>query len=110
MKLDFDSYQKQANELISEEGKKDLLLNAVLGLSGEAGACADLVQKSRFQGHPFDPEKMKSELGDVLWYIAEAASGLNITLEEIAQANLDKLHKRFGGSRFDAEKSIHREG
>ena len=106
--LSFNEYQKEAGELISEEGRKDLLLNGVLGLAGEAGECADLLKKARFQGHTFDNEKMKEELGDVLWYIAETCDGLGIRLEEVAQGNLDKLHKRYHGSKFNSEYSIHR--
>ncbi len=107
-KLGFNEYQKEAYKLISEEGKKDLITNGVLGLAGETGECCDIVKKYKFQGHPLDTEKLKDELGDVLWYIAETCSGLNITLEEVAQYNLDKLHKRYPKG-FDKEHSLHRE-
>lgn len=108
-KLSFNEYQKQAYELISEDGKKDMVLNGVLGLAGESGECCDIVKKNRFQGHELNKEHMIEEIGDVLWYIAETASGLGVTLEEVAQYNLDKLHKRYHGSRFNKEDSIHRE-
>ena len=108
-KMSFNEYQKQAYDLISEDGKKDMILNGVLGLTGEAGECADIVKKYKFQGHELDKEHLKDELGDVLWYIAETASGLGISLEEVAQYNLDKLHKRFHGNHFNKEDSIHRE-
>ena len=107
-KLSFNEYQKQAYDLISEEGKKDMVLNGVLGLTGEAGECADIVKKVLFQGHELDKEHLKGELGDVLWYIAETASGLGISLEEVAQYNLDKLHKRFHGNHFNKNDSLHR--
>ncbi len=108
-KLSFNQYQKEAYELISEEGKKNLVLNGVLGLSGESGECADIVKKNLFQGHPFNKEHRREELGDVLWYIAETASGLSLSLEEVAQYNLDKLHKRYHGSHFSVNDSLHRE-
>lgn len=107
--LSFDEYQKQAGELISEEGRKDLLLNGVLGLAGESGECADILKKVRFQGHTLDKDHLKEELGDVLWYIAETCDGLGISLEEVAQGNLDKLHKRYHGNKFEKEYSLHRE-
>lgn len=107
-KISFEEYQKEAYELISEEGRKNLVLNGVLGLAGEAGECADLVKKHLFQGHELDREKLALELGDVLWYIAETASGLGMSLSEVAQMNLDKLHRRFGGNRFLAERSRNR--
>lgn len=107
-KINFNEYQKEAYDLISEDGKKDMVLNGVLGLAGESGECCDIVKKNRFQGHELNKEHLMEELGDVLWYIAEAASGLNVTLEEVAQYNLDKLHKRYHGNHFNKEDSIHR--
>lgn len=106
-KLSFNEYQKQTYDLISPDGKKDMVLNGVLGLAGECGECCDIVKKARFQGHELDKEHLKDELGDVLWYIAEACSGLGITLEECAQYNLDKLHARYPKG-FTKENSINR--
>ncbi len=108
-KLSFNQYQKQAYNLISEEGKKDMITNGVLGLAGECGECCDIVKKYKYQGHDLNKEHLKDELGDVLWYLAETASGLGITLEEVAQYNLDKLHKRYHGDKFNANDSINRE-
>ncbi len=107
--LSFNEYQERANELMSEEAKKEPLLNGVLGLTGEAGECADLYKKYLFQGHPFDKEKMVKELGDVLWYIAEVCKGLGVSLEEVAKTNLDKLYQRYHGHTFSASGSIHRD-
>jgi len=107
-KISFNEYQKHAYNLISEEGKKDMITNGVLGLAGESGECCDLVKKYKYQGHELNKERLKDELGDVLWYIAETASGLGISLEEIALYNLDKLHKRFNGEKFDSNLSINR--
>lgn len=107
-KLSFNEYQRQANELMSEEAQKEPLLNAALGLAGESGECADIIKKVKFQGHDLDQQHLKEELGDVLWYLAEACEGLDTTLEEVAQMNLDKLQKRFAGNKFDVEKSKNR--
>lgn len=106
--LGFNEYQKHAYNLISEDGKKDMVLNGVLGLAGESGECCDIVKKVRFQGHTMDKEHLEEELGDVLWYVAETASGLGISLEDVAQFNLDKLHKRYHGEQFNKQDSIHR--
>lgn len=107
-KISFNEYQRQAFELISEEGKKDLITNGVLGLAGESGECCDIVKKFKYQGHDLDKNHLKDELGDVLWYLAETASGLGISLEEVALYNLDKLHKRYHGNTFHKEDSINR--
>lgn len=84
--------------------------NGVLGMAGEGGECADIWKKHLHQGHPFDREKMIKEAGDVLWYVAELAAGLGITLEDIASRNIEKLSGRYPDGHFDAERSIHREG
>jgi NTP pyrophosphatase (non-canonical NTP hydrolase) len=107
-KVSFDEYQKHAYNLISEDGKKDLVLNGVLGLAGEAGECCDIVKKVKFQGHTMDKEHLMEEIGDVLWYVAETASGLGVSLSDVAQYNLDKLHNRYHGEKFNKEDSIHR--
>ena len=107
-KINFNQYQKEAFDLISEDGRKDMVLNGVLGLAGESGECCDIVKKNRFQGHELNKEHLIEELGDVMWYIAETASGLGVTLEEVALYNLDKLHKRYHGNHFNKEDSIHR--
>ena len=74
--ISFNEYQKQAFDLISEDGRKDMILNGVLGLTGEAGECADIVKKNRFQGHELDKEHLAKELGDIAWYLAETATAI----------------------------------
>ena len=104
-----NEYQKQAmvtlNPALSPE---DVLMDSALGLCGESGEVADLLKKHRMQGHPFDREKLAKELGDVAWYLAEAATALDMDLETILQMNLDKLKRRYPEG-FDVDKSIHRE-
>ena len=85
----------------------DKIENGCMGMNGEAGECIDLLKKARFQGHELDREKMIEELGDVLWYCAELATGLGVTLEEVAQRNIDKLRRRYPEG-FDAERSRNR--
>lgn len=85
----------------------DRLLNGCLGMAGESGECCDIVKKWLYQGHELDREKLRDELGDVLWYIAETATGLGITLEQIAKRNLEKLRDRYPNG-FDPQRSIHR--
>ncbi|MGO9761926.1 MAG: nucleoside triphosphate pyrophosphohydrolase family protein [Solirubrobacteraceae bacterium] len=69
-----------------------------LGLAGEAGEVAEHAKKAiRDDGGEVSGErraKMAKELGDVLWYVAQLASELGLELDEIAQANLDKLLSR----------------
>jgi NTP pyrophosphatase (non-canonical NTP hydrolase) len=61
----------------------------------KAGRIADMVKKATAHGVPLDREKLKKELGDVLWYITAVASDNKLTLQEIAEANVAKLRARY---------------
>ena len=78
-----------------------------MGLCGESGEAIDIVKKWLMQGHELDKEHLIKELGDVAWYLAEAATALDTPLETVFQGNLDKLHQRFPNG-FDTEASVHR--
>ena len=107
--MDINEYQKEAMTLLNPEiPQRDVLLNALMGLCGESGEAIDLMKKHLFQGHELDREKLIKELGDVAWYLAEAATGLDIDLSEVLQRNLDKLHARYPKG-FDTERSQRRE-
>lgn len=103
-----NKYQNLANRSAGAggDGEKRLVVSA-LGLAGEAGEFANLVKKMTAHGHPFDPESLKDELGDVLWYLAEAATAVGLNLEEVASHNVDKLIKRYPDG-FSEEQSINR--
>jgi len=104
-----NEYQRLALRTLNPGlSRADMLLNSVMGLCGESGEACDLVKKMRFQGHALDVDRFKKELGDVAWYLAEAAAAVDSSLEEILQMNLDKLRARYPDG-FDPEKSIHRE-
>ena len=104
-----NDYQRQAMRTLNPAlGKKDVLINSVMGLCGEAGEAIDLMKKHLHQGHPLDREALLRELGDVAWYLAEAAFALDATLEEVCQGNIDKLRRRYPEG-FSREKSLHRE-
>lgn len=87
--------------------KKDVLINSVMGLCGESGEAIDIVKKWLMQGHELDREHLVRELGDVAWYLAEAATALDVPLEAVFQGNLDKLRQRFPNG-FDTGASVNR--
>lgn len=106
--LTADEYQKKAMQTLNPGlSKGDALLNGVMGLCGESGECIDLVKKHLHQGHELDRAKLCKELGDVAWYLAETAYALDLSLEEVLRANLDKLKHRYPEG-FRAERSINR--
>ena len=78
-----------------ELSKEQILINSAMGLCGEAGEFIDSIKKWYAHGHELDREHLIKELGDVAWYLAEAAEALDITLEEVLEKNIDKLRKRY---------------
>ena len=107
--MTINEYQKLAMATLNPAlDRKDVLINGVMGLCGESGEAIDIVKKWLAQGHELDKEKLAKELGDVAWYLAETAWALDIPLEEILQANIDKLKKRYPQG-FDSNRSVHRE-
>ncbi len=108
--MNVNEYQKEAMTLLNPALKgNDILLNALMGLCGESGEAIDLMKKHLYQGHDLDKAKLVKELGDVAWYLAEAATGLGVDLSDILQGNLDKLHARYPQG-FEVAKSVNREG
>lgn len=106
--MDAKKYQELAMKTLNPNiSKDDLLINAAMGLCGESGEVVDLLKKKMFQGHNLDKDKIILELGDIAWYLAEAATSLDITLDEILEKNIEKLKKRFPDG-FDENKSINR--
>ena len=106
--MNINEYQKLAMTTLNPElSKKDVLINSVMGLCGESGEAIDIVKKWLAQGHELDKERLAKELGDIAWYLAEAATALDIPLEDILRANIDKLKKRYPEG-FEKERSINR--
>lgn len=106
--MEINEYQKLAMVTLNKKlDKKEMLTNSVMGLCGESGEACDLVKKHLFHGHELDREALIKELGDVAWYLAEAAATLDISLDEVFERNIEKLKKRYPEG-FSEEKSIKR--
>ena len=106
--MQVNEYQKAAMATLNPVlDKKDVLINSVMGLCGESGEAIDIVKKWLMQGQELDKEHLVRELGDVAWYLAEAATALDIPLEAVFQGNLDKLRQRFPNG-FDTGASVNR--
>ena len=104
-----NEYQRLAMVTLNPDlSQKEILINGVMGLCGEAGEAIDVVKKYLAQGHELDRDKLIKELGDVAWYLAETATALDVSLEEVLERNLEKLRTRYPEG-FDAQRSIHRE-
>lgn len=108
MSMTINEYQSLALRTLNPDlDKRDVLINGVMGLCGEAGEAIDLVKKHLHQGHALDREGLLKELGDIAWYLSETAYALDADLESVLKGNIDKLRRRYPQG-FDTAKSIER--
>lgn len=96
-----EEYQKLAARTLIDGPDFDLtdgeimIVRNALGLAGEAGEVADSIKKGVLHRHGLDVEKVKKELGDVLWYVAALCTKLDLDLGEVMAANIAKLRIRY---------------
>ena len=102
-----NEYQNLAKRTINEKLYPfELEKHALHGMSSEIGEINAIYQKV-FQGHEFDEEHIKKELGDLLWFIAEYCTAMGFNLDDILKMNIDKLKSRYPDG-FEIQKSLHR--
>ena len=101
-----------AVDILEEQGvEPSRLLTAGIGLSGEVGEFNEIIKKCLFQGKELDEDTvahLKSDLGDIMWYIAQGCLALNTDIEELIDINTAKLEKRYPGG-FDEFRSDNRD-
>ena len=105
------AFVARIEELEGQGFHSERLLTASVGMCAEAGEFTEIVKKIIFQGKPVNEENMfhlKRELGDIMWYVAQACMGLDISLDEIMEMNVDKLKARYPGGEFDVHYSENR--
>lgn len=96
--MDLNEFQREANRTDQRPGSDEAaLIFPVVGISSEIGSLVRHVKKRLRDGdaHELFSEEMAEELGDVLWYLANLASKLDLSLEEIAERNLRKVRDRW---------------
>ena len=122
MTIDFDKYSLFVDAVTSDSSKDfvyladrlveldrkganiERLTTAGVGLAAESGEFLEIVKKMAFQGKPWDEHNRKHliiELGDVMWYVAQACMALDISFDEVIEGNIKKLEKRYPGGKFD---------
>ena len=130
-RVNTDAYMEFVNAVTSEESKDYIpfnsrcfeiqsgddgipihrLITAALGMGAESGEFTEVVKKIVFQGKPVNEENifhMKRELGDIMWYVAQACMSLDTTIDEIIEMNVEKLQARYPGGSFDVHHSENR--
>lgn len=111
MALDWTHYREEVYRTVPPALRllpERMLTTGALGLCGEAGEVADHIKKWLAQGHDLDPDKLRDELGDVLWYWTLLVAELGYTAEEIMLGNREKLRARYAHG-FDPARSRNRE-
>lgn len=96
------AYRTVNHDLTWKEQEK----HALYGMVSEIGELHGIYQKT-YQGHEFNEEHAKKELGDLMWFIAEYCTAHGWELDDICQMNVDKLKNRYPDG-FEADKSLHR--
>lgn len=99
-----EAFIYRLQELEGQGFPTERLLTAAVGMSAEAGEFTEIIKKMIFQGKPVTEENLfhlKRELGDIMWYVAQACIGLNISLDEVLVMNVEKLSARYPEGTFD---------
>jgi len=108
---DYQSFTESLDNLDGEGANIQRLLTAAVGLSAEGGEFMEIVKKMVFQGKPWNDDNREHliiELGDAMWYVMQACSALDVSLEDVVAKNVEKLKKRYPGGEFDVYKSENR--
>jgi NTP pyrophosphatase (non-canonical NTP hydrolase) len=108
---DFAALLARLTELETQDADTPRLLTAAFGMSAEAGEFTEIVKKVFLQGKPYNAdniEHLKIELGDILWYAAQACMALDVSFEEVMERNYLKLSARYPEGAFDVYRSENR--
>ena len=129
MTIDFDKYSHFVDTVTSDSSKDfvyladrlveldqkganiERLTTAGVGLAAESGEFLEIVKKMVFQGKPWNDDNREHliiELGDVMWYVANACKALDISFDDVIRGNVRKLEKRYPGGSYTVEKSENR--
>ena len=96
-----------ADRLVELDGKGvniERLLTAGVGINAEGGEFLEIIKKMVFQGKPWNDDNREHliiELGDLLWYVAQATQALGVDFDEVLATNVKKLEKRYPEGTFD---------
>ena len=108
---DYQSFIESLNHLNGEGSNINRLTTAAVGISAEGGEFMEIVKKMVFQGKPWNADNREHliiELGDVLWYVAQACMALEVSVDDVVARNVEKLKKRYPGGEFDVYHSENR--
>jgi NTP pyrophosphatase (non-canonical NTP hydrolase) len=109
---DFLALTERLVELDEKGANIERLMTGGVGMCAESGEFLEIIKKMVYQGKEWTPDvknHLLRELGDIMWYVAQAIIALDTSMEEVIQINIDKLSARYPGGVFDAYYSENRE-
>ena len=107
----FVDFADRIGDLDRQGANIERLLTAGVGINAEGGEFLEIIKKMVFQGKPWNEDNREHliiELGDIMWYVAQACMALEVTFDEVVETNVNKLKKRYPGGEFDVFKSENR--
>ena len=107
----FVDFADRIGDLDRQGANIERLLTAGVGINAEGGEFLEIIKKMVFQGKPWNEDNREHliiELGDIMWYVAQATMALDISFDEVIEINVNKLKKRYPGGEFDVFKSENR--
>jgi NTP pyrophosphatase (non-canonical NTP hydrolase) len=107
--MDLQKYSVLALSTAVDRSQMERMLEASMGMAGEAGEVVDLVKKIVFYGRGMDPQKLIEEMGDLVWYINLAIYALDTTWETVLATNIAKLSARYPDLKFSADRANNRD-
>ena len=108
---DFVALSDRMVELDEKGANIERLLTAGVGINAEGGEFLEIIKKVIFQGKPWNEDNREHliiELGDLMWYVAQACMALGVSIDEVVGTNVKKLEKRYPGGQFDVYYSDNR--
>ena len=120
--IDFERYQKFVDAVTSDASTDFLalsdrlvaldqkganierLLTAGVGINAEGGEFLEIIKKMVFQGKPWNNDNREHliiELGDLMWYVAQACMALEVSFDDVIATNVKKLERRYPEGAFD---------
>ena len=108
---DYQSFIESLNNLDGKGANINRLATAAVGLSAESGEFLEIIKKMVFQGKPYNADNREHliiELGDVMWYVAQACMALDVPFDDVIRRNVKKLESRYPGGSFSIDKSENR--
>ena len=104
----FVDFADRIGDLDRQGANIERLLTAGVGINAEGGEFLEIIKKMVFQGKPWNEDNREHliiELGDVMWYVAQATMALDISFDEVIETNVNKLKKRYPGGEFNVRNS-----